>query len=89
MRDVLAIFRKYLSQAKKSLMYLGIGFILDLLIAKEYIYITAGNPLLAALVSGLITLISVFVISKVVRNETGGAMLSYATGNALGTYFAI
>ena len=81
--------RKHKKLIKKSVSYFVAGTLLDLLIAKEYIYITMGLPLSAAIVSGIITIISTYIIAKIVKNNSGNVMLAYAAGNAFGTFIAI
>jgi len=81
--------REHKKVLKKTGSYFVAGTILDLLIAKEYIYITMSYPVLAAIISGVITIISTFVISRIVNDNSGKCMLAYAAGNAAGTYLAI
>ncbi len=74
------------------LLFFGVGVFQDILVTYYYQVITTNRAKTAAFMAGLLTLVNLLVLYAILarlEDEAIGSILSYALGNAVGTYLVI
>jgi uncharacterized protein YebE (UPF0316 family) len=67
------------------LLYIGLGFLLDVIVTVQMRAVYLARPYLASLLSIVITLISLLVIQHVIVSNNLHLIIAYAVGTGLGT----
>jgi uncharacterized protein YebE (UPF0316 family) len=71
------------------IIYFLVGIILDLLVTQHYLATAHGQRIKASTLSVAITLVSVFILVKLIDSNSIVPMLFYAGGNGLGCFIAM
>jgi xanthine/uracil/vitamin C permease (AzgA family) len=70
-------------------MYLILGIINDMLVTGYYLFVSKQKALAASLTTIILTLLSLFVIEKVIVNTNWSLAIGYAIGTAIGCFVII
>jgi hypothetical protein len=72
----------------QAILYLVTGAVLDLAVTRWYILISARQSLLAALLGGVYTLVTIFVYSRIVVKWDWVLAGAFSVGTGVGVYLA-
>ena len=71
------------------LIYLTLGIVNDMLVTGYYLFVSKQRALAASLTTIILTLLSFFVIEKIIVNTNWPLACAYALGTAVGCFLII
>ena len=71
------------------LLYFSAGLVLDLLITLHYIAVCGGRAVQASILSGIVTVLNLWILDKYINSHNPMLLLGYIGGTMAGTWIAI